>query len=137
MGLVDSVIGAVSGQLPQQGGLAGVLGGLLANNGQLGGLDGLVAKFNQAGLSDVIGSWIGRGENLPVSTDQLSQVLGKDTLGQIAGQLGIDPAQAGSQLSQVLPGLIDRLTPHGQAPEGGLGNASDLMGMLGGLLQQR
>ena len=64
-------------------------------------------------------------------------MLGKDTLGQIAGQLGIDPAQAGSQLSQVLPGLIDRLTPHGQAPEGGLGNASDLMGMLGGLLQQR
>ena len=137
MGLLDSVIGAVSGQLPQQGGLAGVLGGLLSNNGQLGGLDGLVAKFNQAGLSDVISSWIGRGENLPISADQLSQVLGRDTLGQIAGQLGIDPAQVGGQLSQVLPGVIDKLTPHGQAPEGGLGNASDLMGMLGRLLQQR
>ena len=137
MGLLDSVIGAVSGQLPQQGGLAGVLGGLLSNNGQVGGLDGLVAKFNQAGLSDVIGSWIGRGENLPISADQLSQVLGRDTLGQIAGQLGVDPAQVGGQLSQVLPGLIDKLTPQGLAPEGGLGNASDLMGMLGGLLQQR
>jgi uncharacterized protein YidB (DUF937 family) len=103
----------------------------------MGGLGGLADKFNQAGLGDVISSWIGKGENLPISADQLSNVLGNDTLSSIASQLGVDPAQASGQLSQMLPGLIDKLTPHGTAPAGGLGNAGDLMGMLGGLLQQR
>lgn len=137
MSLLDSVLGAVSGQMQQQGGLASVLGGLLANNGSMGGLSGLAEKFNQAGMGDVISSWIGKGENLPISADQLSNVLGSDTLSSIASQLGVDPAQASGQLSQMLPGLIDKLTPHGTAPAGGLGNAGDLMGMLGGLLQQR
>lgn len=137
MSLLDSVLGAVSGQMQQQGGLASVLGGLLANNGSMGGLSGLAEKFNQAGMGDVISSWIGKGENLPISADQLSNVLGSDTLSSIASQLGVDPAQASGQLAQMLPGLIDKLTPHGTAPAGGLGNAGDLMGMLGGLLQQR
>lgn len=135
MGLFDSVLGAVSGQLQQQGGLAGALGGLLGSNGEVGGLSGLADKFQQAGLGDVIGSWIGRGENLPISAEQISGVLGSDVLGRIASQLGVDPTQASDQLSQLLPGLIDKLTPHGAVPEGGLGGAGDLMGMLGGLLK--
>ena len=136
MGLFDSVIGVVTGQLQQQGGLAGVLGGLLANNGELGGLGGLTEKFNQAGMGEMLGSWIGKGENLPISADQIASVLGSGAIGNIASQLGIDPSQASAQLSQMLPGLIDKLTPHGVAPEGGLGQAGDLMGMLGGLLQK-
>lgn len=136
MGLLDSVLGAVAGQMQQQGGLASVLGGLLANNGEMGGLGGLASKFNEAGMGDVLSSWIGKGENLPISAEQISNVLGSDAIGSIAAQLGIDPAQASGQLSQMLPGLIDKLTPHGTAPEGGLGNAGDLMGMLGGLLNR-
>ena len=136
MGLFDSVMGAVTSQMQQQGGLASVLGGLLANNGEMGGLGGLAEKFNQAGMGDMLSSWIGKGENLPISADQISSVLGSGTLGNIANQLGIDPAQASAQLSQMLPGLIDKLTPHGVAPEGGLGQSGDLMGMLGGLLQK-
>lgn len=135
MGLLDSVMGAVSGQVSQQGGLASVLGGLLANNSELGGLSGLIEKFKQAGLGDVINSWIGQGENLPISAEQITQVLGSGTVGNIASQLGIDPAQASSQLAQVLPGLINTLTPGGEAPQGGLGQAGDLMGMLGGFLK--
>ncbi len=137
MGLLDSVMGAVMGQVQQQGGVAAVLGELLANDGQGGGLRGLVEKFNEAGLGDVVGSWIGKGENLPVSADQLKEVLGGDLLGKLAGQLGVDPAQASGQLADLLPGLVDKLTPQGVAPENGLGNAGDLMGMLGGLLQQK
>lgn len=133
MGLFDSVMGVVSGQLQQQGGLGSLLGGLLANNGELGGL---AEKFNQAGMGDVISSWIGKGENLPISAEQIASVLGSGTLGNLASQLGIDPAQASQQLSQMLPGLIDQLTPNGTVPEGGLGNAGDLMGMLGGLLNK-
>ena len=136
MGLLDSVMGAVMGQVQQQGGVAAVLGELLANDGQGGGLRGLVEKFNEAGLGEVVGSWIGKGDNLPVSADQLKEVLGSDLLGKLAGQLGVDPAQASGQLADLLPGLVDQLTPQGVAPENGLGDAGDLMGMLGGLLQK-
>ena len=54
----------------------------------------------------------------------------------IAAKLGLNSGDAMGQLSQMLPGLIDKLTPNGQAPAGGLGNAGDLMGMLGGLLKK-
>lgn len=137
MGLLDSVLGAVVSSAQSQGGLASVLGPLLSNDGGHGGLDGLVQKFNQAGLGDIVASWIGRGENLPVSAGQLGEVLGSDALAGIASKLGVDPQQASAMLSQVLPGLVDQLTPDGQIPQGGAGNASDLMGMLGGLLARR
>jgi uncharacterized protein YidB (DUF937 family) len=136
MGLLDAVMGAVAGQMQQpSGGLGDVLGGLLANNSELGGLGGLVDKFNQNGMGDIIGSWIGTGDNLPVSADQIASAFGNGTLGNIASQLGLDPAQVSGQLAQMLPGLIDKLTPHGALPEGGLGQAGDLAGMLGGLLK--
>ena len=140
MGLFDSVMGAVTGQLAQQAvqqvGLSSVLGDLLANNGALGGLSGLVDKFNQAGLAPVIASWIGNSENLPISAQQIASVLGSGPVAQLAGQLGIDPQQASVQLAQMLPGLIDSLTPHGVAPQDGLGHAGDLLGILGGLLHK-
>ena len=135
MGLFDSVLGAVAGHIQQQGGLNQVLGGLLANNSELGGLNGLAEKFNQAGLGNIVSSWIGKGENLPISPEQIASVLGQGTLGKIASQLGLDPAQASGQLAQMLPGLIDKLTPQGTLPQGGLGNPDELMGMLGGLLK--
>lgn len=137
MGLFDSVLGAVSSQLQQQvanGNLNQVLGNLLANNGEVGGLQGMMDKFNSAGLGNVLNSWIGTGTNLPISGDQLASALGPDTLGKLAGQVGLDGAQLSDQLAQFLPGLVDKLTPHGTAPAGGLGNTGDLMGMLGGLL---
>lgn len=158
MGLLDSVMGAALGGAQQQGGgLGGLLGGLLGgqqggsgnlgallpvitsmlgNDGQQGGLGGLMGKFNQAGLGDVIGSWVSKGENLPINAEQLSQVLGSGAIGDIAAKLGVDQGAAGGMLAQVLPGLIDQLTPDGQAPEGGLGGASDLMGILGKMLQK-
>ena len=135
MGLFDSVIGAVSGHMQQNGGLGNVLGGLLANNSELGGLSGLVEKFNQKGMGDIVGSWIGKGDNLPISADQIASAFGNGTMGNMANQLGLDPAQVSAQLAQMLPGLIDKLTPNGALPEGGLGQSGDLMGMLGGLLK--
>lgn len=135
MSLFDSVLSAVSSQVQQHGGMASVIGSLLANNSEHGGLNGLVEKFTQAGMGNVVNSWIGSGQNMPISGDQLASVLGSGQMANIAKQLGIDPAQASGQLAQMLPGLIDKLTPHGQVPQGGLGNAGDLMGMLGGLLK--
>ena len=148
MGLLDSVLGQVlggAGQQPQPqgggmgdlGGLAGALGGLLANNGSEGGLGGLVSKFEQAGMGDVIGSWIGKGENQPVSEGQLQDALGGDTIANIASRLGINAQTLLPMLATLLPVLIDRLTPHGKVPEQGLGDQNDLLGSLGGLLQNR
>ncbi len=143
MGLLDSVLGAVMGGTQQSGGAGGNLGALLpvitsmlSNDGQQGGLGGLMDKFNQAGMGDVIGSWVGKGENAPISGDQLSQVLGSGAIGDIAAKLGMSNGEAGGALAQMLPGIIDKLTPQGQAPEGGLGGAGDLMGMLGKMLQK-
>jgi uncharacterized protein YidB (DUF937 family) len=137
MGLFDSVFGAVSSQLQRQvvsGHLTQVLDKLLADNGELGGLQGMLDKFNQAGLGNVLNSWIGTGSKLPISGDQLASVLGPDNLDKLAGQVGLDGSQLSDQLAQVLPGLVDRLTPQGTARAGGLGNTNDLMGMLGGVL---
>ncbi|MBC7610387.1 MAG: DUF937 domain-containing protein [Polaromonas sp.] len=102
-----------------------------------GGLGGLIAKFQQAGLGNVVGSWISNGQSQPVSGDQLSNVLGADTMAGLAEKLGMSQGDAAGQLSNILPGLIDKLTPNGAAPAGGLGNAGDLMGLLGSLLQKR
>ena len=149
MGLFDSVMGAVlgGGNAQAQGGLGGIIGslannpqllqaitGMLANDGSHGGLGGLMEKFQRAGLGDVIGSWVGSGENRPISGDQVSQALGPDAISDLAAKFGLNTGDTAGQLSQILPGLIDKLTPHGQAPSGGLGDSGDLMGMLGGLL---
>jgi uncharacterized protein YidB (DUF937 family) len=76
----------------------------------------------------------GSGHNQPISGDQLGQVLGNDTLSGLVRQLGMNSSDVAGQLSNALPGLVDKLTPAGQAPAGGLGDAGDLMGALGSLL---
>jgi uncharacterized protein YidB (DUF937 family) len=162
MGLLDSVLGAALGGQQQggAGGLGNILGsllgngqqgqegggmnsqlinmaiGMLGNDGGQGGLGGLVSKFQQAGLGDAMSSWVGSGDNHAVSGDQITSALGSDAISDIAAKLGMNSGDAAGQLSQILPGLINGLTPNGQAPEGGLGNAGDLMGMLGGLLKK-
>ncbi len=141
MGMFGNILGAVLGNMGQQGGAAGaiasVAGSLLANDGDHGGLGGLVGKFEQAGLGNVVSSWIGGGQNLPISAEQLQSILGSDAVAGIAAKLGINPADAMGQLSTMLPGLVDKLTPNGAAPAGGLGNMGDLAGMLGGLLAKK
>jgi uncharacterized protein YidB (DUF937 family) len=136
--MFGNILGSVLNGISQQGGTAGaiasVAGNLLANDGDHGGLGGLVGKFEQAGLGNVVSSWIGSGQNLPISADQLQSVLGSDAVAGIAAKLGINPADAMGQLSTMLPSLVDKLTPNGQAPAGGFGNMGDLAGMLGGLL---
>jgi uncharacterized protein YidB (DUF937 family) len=157
MGLLDSVMGAIGGS--QGGGgnaalLNAVIGMLAQGNGNaggLGGLAGLVAKMQQGGLGDVVGSWVGTGQNLPVSPGDLGGVLGSDTVTNMANQLGLDNNDLLGQLSQLLPQVVDKLTPQGQMPQGDLGSLlggllgggsasgggmGNLAGMLGGLLKR-
>jgi uncharacterized protein YidB (DUF937 family) len=135
MGLLDSVLGMVTGG--QQGGgnaaLLNMVVGMLANNsgaGGGGGLADIVGKFQQAGMGDVVSSWIGTGQNAPISGDQLGNVLGSDMIGNIAKQLGVSHGDAAGQLAQMLPQVVDKLTPNGQAPAGGLGDIGSLLAQL-------
>lgn len=167
MGLLDNLIGAASqaamnsmqGQRPQAGAAAGggldpqmIMGlvTLLLNNA--GGLQGLLAKLQSAGLGQQAQSWVGTGNNQPVSPDALGSALGPDLMGMVARQLGGNTQQASTTLADLLPDLIDRITPQGQLPaDNGLGameallgggkagapGAADLVGMLGGMLGKR
>lgn len=132
MGLFDSVIGAINqggAGGGGQGDLLGVVMGLIGRDG--GGLAALLAQFQQGGLGDVAASWVSTGQNLPISPEQLKSVLGSDAVASIARQLGLDSGAVAGQLSQLLPQVVDKLTPQGQVPAGPLGGA--LGGDLGGL----
>jgi len=155
MGLLDSVIGAIGGQgggggnaallnmvvgmLTQQGGgaAAGGAGGLGGALGGLGGLGGLLGQLQQGGLGHVADSWVGTGQNLPISPDQLGGALGHDTVSNMANQLGMNHGDLLGQLSQLLPQVVDKLTPNGQVPQAGAGGLGgmDLGSLLGGLLK--
>jgi uncharacterized protein YidB (DUF937 family) len=114
MGLLDSVLGAMSGKTDGSGGanpLVGILGGILA---QTGGLQGLANKFSQSGCAGAFASWVGLGENQPVSSDQIQKCLGSDQVRALAAKMGIDSAQASTLLAEFLPKVVDKLTPTGK-----------------------
>jgi uncharacterized protein YidB (DUF937 family) len=143
MGLLDSVVGALAGG-QGGGGNAALLNaviGMLGSAGQqggggLGGLGGLMSKMQQSGLGDVMNSWVSTGQNMPISPDQLSSVLGNDALSGLAKQLGLGQGEVAGQLSQMLPQVVDKLTPNGQMPAGGDLGGMDIGSLLGGLLKR-
>ena len=119
MGLLDSVVGALSGGQSEGGNPLLNIVMQLINNPQTGGLSGLVQSFQQGGLGDVVNSWVSTGQNLPISAEQVKSVLGGGALQNIAAQLGVSPDQASGSLADLLPQMVDKLTPNGQVPEGG------------------
>jgi uncharacterized protein YidB (DUF937 family) len=134
MGLLDSILGAVSGKGDADGGanaLVGVLGGLLA---QSGGLQGLANKFSQAGQGGAFSSWIGMGENQPISSNQIQNVLGSEQVKALAAKMGVDPTQASQFLAEYLPKVVDKLTPEGKV-DPTADHQQGLANMLPALLQ--
>jgi uncharacterized protein YidB (DUF937 family) len=127
---IQSALG--SGQNNKQNDLLGSVMGMI---GGQGGLNNLISQFSSNGLGDVIGSWVSTGKNLPISPEQLKGVLGDDTVKNIASKLGIDSNALTSQLSNLLPDVVDKLTPDGKVPEGDI--MSKGMDMLGGLFGKK
>ena len=119
MGLLDQVVGALAGG--QSGGNNALLETVmkLVNDPQNGGLQGLIQSFEQGGLGEIVNSWVSKGENLPISAEQIQSVLGGSSLGNIASQLGMNREEASGSLASMLPQLIDSLTPNGEVPQGG------------------
>lgn len=98
------------------GGLGGLLGGLVGGGLLNGGLGNLVDQLSRGGLGDKAQSWVGHGSNEPVDPGELHQALGDDTVDDLSQATGLDRGDLLSQLSKALPGVVDRLTPHGRLP---------------------
>lgn len=124
MGLFDQISQALGGVLggsgSQQNPLIGAALQMLGQGGAGGGLSGLVEKLQSGGLADIVNSWVGTGPNKSISPDQLEQGLGSDLLQQLAGKAGVGADAAKTQLASLLPELVDKLTPEGKLPQGGL-----------------
>jgi uncharacterized protein YidB (DUF937 family) len=104
---------------------------MLASSGQGGGLGSLMNQFQQAGYGQQMDSWISTGQNLPISADQLMQVFGQGRMQQMAANSDMDMGQLSGGLADLLPQLIDRLTPTGQVPESGIeGALSELSSLM-------
>jgi uncharacterized protein YidB (DUF937 family) len=131
MDILNTVKSALSGGDKKDNMMSTVMGLL----GGTGGLNNLISQFGAKGLGDVIGSWVGTGKNLPVSPEQLQSVLGSDQIKNIASKLGISTNEVTSQLSNLLPQAVDKLTPDGKVPEGDI--MSKGMDMLGGLFGKK
>ena len=112
--------GMMGGQAQGANPLMQIVGALLSNGGPYGGLAGLVQQFQQAGLGQQVGSWVSTGQNMPISPEQLAKVFGAPQLQQMAQNAGMDSGQFGGQLADLLPKMIDQLTPNGQVPTGGV-----------------
>ncbi len=129
MGLLDNLenqaLGSVLGNNSNP--LAAGLLQMIQN--QPGGLQGMVQSFHDKGMGGVVSSWVGSGENCPISADQVHQVLGSDQVKELAAKAGINPDVAGPAIAQLLPGLINQLTPNGSVPE-----HSNVMQMASSLL---
>jgi len=129
MGLLDGLIGQMLGSAlggnQRQDPLGSVLGGLAGGNQaqsgnlllqlalsllqQNGGLEEVLGKLRQGGLGQQADSWVGTGQNMNISPDQLQQIFGSSTISDLAAQLGMPEGQAGSTIAQLLPEVINQL----------------------------
>jgi uncharacterized protein YidB (DUF937 family) len=134
MSLLDS-IGSLLNKSPEGGGgqQALIATALEFVNNQPGGLNGLIQQFKDKGAGDIISSWVGNGENQPISPDTLHNVLGSDAVTSIASKAGIAPEQVTGLLSQILPHVVNAATPEGEVPAEGQLNSTTVLGTLGGL----
>lgn len=129
MGLFDSVAGAVLGQvMGNKGGMAKIA---MEMFNQHGGLGGILSKFQEGGLADVAASWVGKGDNASVSSNQITDVLGSGAIADMAAKFGISPDMLSSQLAEHLPGVVDKMTPDGEVND----NSGDLLGTVLGMLK--
>ncbi len=128
--ILSGALQGISGGQSAANPLLQIVVSLLGNSGGSGGLAGLVQQFQQAGLGEQMQSWIGSGQNMPISMDQLSQVFGAERMQQMAASAGMDQQQFGGQLAELLPKIVDQVTPVGEVPSGGVDNALGLLSKL-------
>ena len=103
---------------PGGGGIGDLLGQVLGGAGGAGGgLGGLLEQLQRSGFREQADSWVSRGANKPISPDAMSEIFGKDGLEEISRKAGISPDEASHGLSELLPEVVDRMTPDGEVPD--------------------
>lgn len=120
MGLLDKIVSAVGSSVSDDGENKGLWEQVLdlVNNPAIGGLPGLIDKFKNNGLGNIVTTWVGTGANQPISADQIMQTIGSDKIQKIAGKLGMSENEVSAGLAAMLPHVIDKLTPKGVVPDG-------------------
>ena len=138
MGLLDSVITTIRGGQSSSGpAQVSLLPAVIEFvNSYPGGLPGLLQKFQQGGLGGVVASWVGAGQNEPISPTQLQSVLGDDAVAQLAQSSGQEPDSVLGNLSSLLPTLVDHVTPDGRLDNTQELDATALLGSVSGLLNK-
>ncbi len=116
MGLLDNLANQVLGGKSTQGNLINAVLSIVGNQ-QQGGLNGLIKQLTSNGLGDIVNSWVGTGKNLPITPAQITQGLGGKMISQIASQAGLTPEAVTTQLAQLLPQIVDKLTPNGKVSQ--------------------
>lgn len=122
MGLLDSVLGQVMGQMGGSSAkmkMIQTVVGMVGGSGALGGIGGLIQKFTDGGQAKEAESWVGTGENQPVSAEQVRAALGDDEIQRVADEAGVSTDEAAGGLAALLPTIIDKVTPDGQLPDSG------------------
>lgn len=128
MGLLDSLAGGMLEKvMGEKGAMAQVAMDML---NQHGGLTGVLDKFKEGGLAEEAASWVGKGDNLPISADQIASVLGNGQLAELAAKFGIDANTLSAQIAEHLPGIVDKLTPDGEVPADSGNLLKTVLGML-------
>ena len=128
MGLFDSVASAVMGKLGGEQGNMGQVAMDMFN--QHGGLSGVLEKFKESGLGEQAASWVGKGENLPITAEQISNVLGDGEIASMAAKFGITPETLSSQIAEHLPNLVDKMTPNGEVSADSSNLMTSVLGMF-------
>lgn len=128
MGLFDSIAGAALGKLGgDKGAMVQVAMDLFNQNG---GLEGVLAKFNDAGFAEQAASWVSQGDNLPISAEQIIQVLSRDNIASIAEKLTMSPTDISTKIAEYLPQAINKMTPNGKVDSNSGNLLAAVMGML-------
>ena len=128
--MLGGMSGAQGGGPAGGGDLVGMFSGLVGGEG---GLQGLVDQLGKGGLGDIVGSWVGTGQNKSVSPQQLADALGPEKVQQLAGQSGLSIEALLPMLASALPTIIDAITPHGNVTSGDATSGLDIGGLLEGL----
>ncbi|NND89453.1 MAG: DUF937 domain-containing protein [Granulosicoccus sp.] len=111
-------------KLGDANGIMDALSGLSGGSGL--DLGAISDKLKEGGLGDQLSSWLGDGDNAPVSADQITSALGADKIGEMASRLGVDAGSAAETLSQVMPSLLDKMSSGGNLLDSITGDGNPL-----------
>jgi OmpA-OmpF porin, OOP family len=118
MTILEPIINEVSEQFGLRGKAGPLMTALLTliSNERTGGLQGFLDQFRRAGLGEIVSSWVSRGSNTPITTEQLERAIGSDTINRVSSNVGVARAAAASAMAYMIPRVVDLLTPEGVIP---------------------